>query len=72
VPYDSATVTENVRRSCAVAGFCARRRWGALRPIRFSSWTAAFGLDAGEQILSSHSAIEGTMELPDLSASSRS
>ncbi len=70
VPYDSDTVTENVRRSRALftADFFAARR-GAGSPASdpiFIVGLPRSGSTLVEQILSSHSAIEGTMELPDV------
>ncbi len=70
MPYDSATVTENVRRSRALftpGFFAARRGVGCTAPDPiFVVGLPRSGSTLVEQILSSHSAIEGTMELPDL------
>ena len=70
VPYDSATVTENVRRSRALftpGFFAARRGMGCMAPDPiFVVGLPRSGSTLVEQILSSHSAIEGTMELPDV------
>ena len=70
VPYDSNTVAENVRRSRALFTpefFAAHRGVGcaAADPI-FVVGLPRSGSTLVEQILSSHSAIEGTMELPDI------
>jgi tetratricopeptide (TPR) repeat protein len=70
VPYDSSTITENVRRSRALFSpefFAARRGAGCAAPDPiFVVGLPRSGSTLVEQILSSHSAIEGTMELPDL------
>ncbi|MGB7739338.1 MAG: sulfotransferase [Steroidobacteraceae bacterium] len=70
VPYDSETVTENVRRSRALFTpefFAARRGAGCTAPDPiFVVGLPRSGSTLVEQILSSHSAIEGTMELPDV------
>jgi len=70
VPYDSNTVAENVRRSRALftpAFFAARRGAGCTAPDPiFVVGLPRSGSTLVEQILSSHSAIEGTMELPDV------
>jgi tetratricopeptide (TPR) repeat protein len=70
VPYDSATVTDNVRRSRALFTpefFAARRGMGCAAPDPiFVVGLPRAGSTLVEQILSSHSAIEGTMELPDI------
>jgi len=70
VPYDSHAVTENVRRSRAVFTpefFAARRGLGCAAPDPiFVVGLPRSGSTLVEQILSSHSAIEGTMELPDV------
>jgi tetratricopeptide (TPR) repeat protein len=70
VPYDSATVTGNVRRSRALFTpmfFAARRGMGCMAPDPiFVVGLPRSGSTLVEQILSSHSAIEGTMELPDV------
>jgi tetratricopeptide (TPR) repeat protein len=70
VPYDSDTVTGNVRRSRALftpGFFAARRGVGCTAPDPiFVVGLPRSGSTLVEQILSSHSAIEGTMELPDL------
>ena len=70
VPYDSGTVTENVRRSRAVFTpefFAARQGVGCPAPDPiFVVGLPRSGSTLVEQILSSHSAIEGTMELPDV------
>ncbi len=70
VPYDSDTVTENVRRSRALFTpefFAARSGSGSTAPDPiFVVGLPRSGSTLVEQILSSHSAIEGTMELPDV------
>ena len=70
VPYDSSAITENVRRARELftAGFFAARAGqgcAAPDPI-FVVGLPRSGSTLVEQILSSHSAIEGTMELPDV------
>jgi tetratricopeptide (TPR) repeat protein len=70
VPYDSATTTDSVARARALftpAFFAARRGHGCQDPDPiFVVGLPRAGSTLVEQILSSHSAIEGTMELPDL------
>jgi predicted Zn-dependent protease len=70
VPYDSATITENVRRGRALFTrdfFQARRGHGcAARDPIFVVGLPRAGSTLVEQILASHAAIEGTMELPDV------
>ncbi len=70
VPYDGDTITENVRRSRALFTpdfFAARRGAGSPAPDPiFIVGLPRSGSTLVEQILSSHSAIEGTMELPDV------
>ncbi len=70
VPYDSGTISETVRRSSALFSaefFAARRGAGCAAPDPiFVVGLPRSGSTLVEQILSSHSAIEGTMELPDL------
>jgi tetratricopeptide (TPR) repeat protein len=70
VPYDSADVAANVRRSRALFTrefFAARQGLGCAAPDPiFIVGLPRAGSTLVEQILSSHSAIEGTMELPDV------
>jgi tetratricopeptide (TPR) repeat protein len=69
-PYDAAQMTEGVRRSKALftpAFFADRADCGskAQDPI-FIVGMPRSGSTLVDQILSSHSAVEGTMELPDM------
>ena len=70
VPYDSGAITENVRRARALFTpdfFAARQGQGCAAPDPiFIVGLPRSGSTLVEQILSSHSAIEGTMELPDV------
>ena len=70
VPYDSSAITENVRRARALFTpdfFAARQGQGCAAPDPiFIVGLPRSGSTLVEQILSSHSAIEGTMELPDV------
>lgn len=68
--YDPAEMTEHVRRSREVftrAFFAERSGWGTPEadPIFIVGLPRA-GSTLLEQILASHSAVEGTMELPDI------
>lgn len=70
IPYDPADARVRVQRSKALfaANFFAERvGWEPSSPIR-SSWLGcrAPARPLIEQILSSHSAVEGTMELPEI------
>ena len=70
IRYEADETTANVARSRAVLTeefFAQRRGWGATAtdPI-FIVGLPRSGSTLLEQILSSHSAVEGTMELPDL------
>jgi len=70
IQYDADQTTEETRRSKALftAGFFAARAAGgaaSAAPI-FIVGLPRSGSTLIEQILSSHSAVEGTMELPDL------
>jgi tetratricopeptide (TPR) repeat protein len=70
IPYDSVDIAEQVRRARALFTpqfFAARAGWGcaAADPIFIVGLPRA-GSTLLEQILSSHSQIEGTMELPDV------
>src|SRR5215471_9211216 len=70
--YEAAKTSENVARTKALftpAFVCSRTEWGcgAPDPI-FIVGLPRSGSTLIEQILSSHSAIEGTMELPDIMA----
>jgi hypothetical protein len=76
IAYDATATTEYVRRVCAIftAEFVeARRGWGceAGDPI-FVVGLPRSGSTLVEQILASHSAVEGTMELPDVLELARS
>jgi predicted Zn-dependent protease len=76
IAYDATATTEYVRRVCALftAEFVeARRGWGceAEDPI-FVVGLPRSGSTLVEQILASHSAVEGTMELPDVTDLARS
>lgn len=70
VDYTPQNMTEHVSRSKALftaAFFEARRGWGADAPDPvFIVGLPRSGSTLLEQILSSHSMIEGTMELPDI------
>ncbi len=70
VPYDSSAITENVRRARALFTpdfFAVRQGQGCAAPDPiFIVGLPRSGSTLVEQILSSHSAIEGTMELPDV------
>jgi predicted Zn-dependent protease len=72
VPYDPDTQSAFVARSKAVyseAFFAARRGVGAKAPDPiFILGLPRSGSTLLEQILASHSAVEGTMELPDINA----
>jgi tetratricopeptide (TPR) repeat protein len=69
-PYDPEDNAKFVRRSKAVFTrelFAARAGWGASAPDPiFIIGLPRAGSTLIEQILSSHSSVEGTMELPDL------
>jgi tetratricopeptide (TPR) repeat protein len=75
VHYDGAEISEQAARTKAVfnAGFLdTRTGWGAPAPDPiFIVGLPRSGSTLLEQILSSHSAIEGTMELPDITALAR-
>jgi tetratricopeptide (TPR) repeat protein len=70
VPYDNSAITENVRRArdlFTAEFFAARAGQGCAAPDPiFVVGLPRSGSTLVEQILSSHSAIEGTMELPDV------
>lgn len=72
--YDPADITEQVRRAKQVfsADFMASRQGGEMAqdPI-FIVGLPRSGSTLLEQILSSHSQVEGTMELPDIAAIAR-
>jgi len=75
VYYDAEETSDHVRRSKALFStefFSAREGWGnpAPDPIFIVGLPRA-GSTLIEQILASHSAIEGTMELPDVTAIAR-
>jgi len=68
--YDADDITDHVRRSCAFFTrefFAGRSGWGspAPDPILIVGLPRA-GSTLVEQILASHSQVEGTMELPDI------
>ncbi|NNM75817.1 tetratricopeptide repeat protein [Sphingomonas sp. ID1715] len=72
LPYDSADTAEQVARAKAIYTpdfFAARTGWGcpAPDPIFILGMPRA-GSTLVEQILASHSQVEGTMELPDIPA----
>ena len=76
VPYDAAAATGRTRRAIATFTrefFAARAGWGspAADPI-FVVGLPRSGSTLVEQILSSHSAVEGTMELHEVIATARS
>lgn len=70
VPYDANETTSHVRRTRALftpAFFAERRGWGAPAPDPiFIVGLPRAGSTLVEQILSCHSQVEGTMELPDV------
>jgi predicted Zn-dependent protease len=71
-PYDADETTDQTRRSIALltAGFFAARAGGGSpegAPI-FIVGLPRSGSTLVEQILASHSAVEGTMELPDIAS----
>jgi predicted Zn-dependent protease len=75
VEYDADEVSEHMKRSRALftpAFFAARQGWGdpAPDPIFIVGLPRA-GSTLVEQILSSHSQVEGTMELPDIMSIAR-
>lgn len=72
IVHDAQALTDNVRRSKTVytpAFFAERRDWGSERndPI-FVVGLPRSGSTLIEQILASHSLVEGTRELPDMPA----
>lgn len=75
VEYDADNTTAHARRSKAVLTrdvFEARRGWGSAAPDPiFIVGLPRAGSTLIEQILSSHSAVEGTQELPDIIAFAR-
>jgi hypothetical protein len=70
IPYDAAEVSAQVQRTkdTLTRPFLAERTgWGAAAPDPiFIIGLPRSGSTLLEQVLSSHSAVEGTMELPDL------
>lgn len=72
IRYEAADISDHVRRSRALftpAFFEARRHWGCPAPDPiFVLGMPRAGSTLVEQILASHPAIEGTMELPDIPA----
>lgn len=75
VPYDPAVMTRHVARSKAVLTaqlFASRAGQGCPAPDPiFVLGLPRAGSTLVEQILASHSAVEGTMELPDVTAMAR-
>jgi predicted Zn-dependent protease len=75
VPYDPAVMTRHVARSRAVLTaqlFASRAGRGCPAPDPiFVLGLPRAGSTLVEQILASHSAVEGTMELPDITAMAR-
>lgn len=75
IDYDAAELTGNVARAAALfdeAFFAARAGWGSDAPDPiFIVGLPRAGSTLIEQILSSHSQIEGTAELPDIIAISK-
>jgi len=73
--YDADETSRNVRRSCALftpAFFAERAGQGCLAPDPiFIVGLPRAGSTLVEQILSSHSQVEGTQELPDIIAMAR-
>jgi tetratricopeptide (TPR) repeat protein len=76
IQYDANTITTFVRRNAALytADFFGRRRgWGSASPGPiFVVGLPRAGSTLIEQILSSHSSVEGTMELTDVAQLARS
>lgn len=72
LPYDPADTDEQVARAKAIytpAFYAARKGWGCLAPDPiFILGMPRAGSTLIEQILASHSQVEGTMELPDIPA----
>lgn len=70
IPYQPADATLRVQRACETytpAYFAARKGWGAAAPDPiFVVGLPRSGSTLIEQILSSHSQVEGTMELPEI------
>jgi tetratricopeptide (TPR) repeat protein len=75
VGYEPEELTDRVRRSKALftaAFFAERAGWGAAAPDPiFIVGLPRSGSTLIEQILSSHSSVEGTMELPDIGTIAR-
>ncbi len=75
-PYNAAELTDHVRRSLTLFTaefFVGRASFGASAPDPiFVLGLPRSGSTLVEQILSSHSAVEGTMELPDIAAIAKS
>ena len=75
VDYDSAELTGNVARAVSLfdaAFFADRAGWGSAAPDPiFVVGLPRAGSTLIEQILASHSAVEGTTELPDIIAISK-
>jgi len=76
LPYDAEETTAQSRRARALFTadfFAARAGWGAPAPDPiFIVGLPRSGSTLIEQILASHSAVEGTMELPEIAAIGRS
>ncbi len=70
IPYDAEETSAHVRRTCAFftpAFFAGRSGWGSPAPDPiFIVGLPRAGSTLVEQILSCHSQVEGTMELPDV------
>jgi tetratricopeptide (TPR) repeat protein len=68
--YDAEDITDHVKRSCAFFTrefFAERNGWGSPAPDPiFIIGLPRAGSTLVEQILASHSQVEGTMELPDI------
>ncbi|HEX3666169.1 MAG TPA: sulfotransferase [Rhizomicrobium sp.] len=73
--YDADDISDHVARSCAFFTrefFAARSRLGCTAPDPiFVVGLPRSGSTLVEQILASHSAVEGTMELPDIASLAR-
>jgi tetratricopeptide (TPR) repeat protein len=73
--HDADGITEHVRRSCAFFTpqfFADRQSWGSPAPDPiFVIGLPRAGSTLVEQILASHSRVEGTMELPDIGSIAR-
>lgn len=76
ISYDASALTEHVRRSIAVLTpdfLAARQTWGTHAPDPiFIVGLPRTGSTLVEQILASHSAVEGTTELPEIMSMAKS